>query len=112
MAEVSVKRSILLLTLLALAVVLASGCSREETVTTGTEATATFAPPEPQPGELGTDALTQTVELEDGRSENEGGHITTPEPGVRVSGSPVPPTQTTTTSTTGTTTTTTTPPRP
>ena len=36
--------------------------------------------------------MTQTVELSDGRSENEGGAIVTPDPPVRVSGSPVPPT--------------------
>jgi hypothetical protein len=100
-AEVSVKK-ILFLMSIALLLVLAAGCGREESAATGTEATGTFKPPEPKPGELGTDAMTQTVELDDGRSENEGGHITTPDPDVRTSGSPVPPTATTTTTTTST----------
>ncbi|HUP47009.1 MAG TPA: hypothetical protein VM779_15995 [Thermoanaerobaculia bacterium] len=93
------KKVILLLTCLAIAV-LTPACSRDEGGMTGADAgTATFARPEPQPGELGTDAMTQTIELSDGRSENEGGVIVTPDPGVRVAGSPVPPTQTTTTTT-------------
>jgi hypothetical protein len=37
------------------------------------EATATIAPAQPQPAETGTDAMTQTVELGDGRSVSEGG---------------------------------------
>ena len=37
------------------------------------ESTATIAPAQPQPGEMGTDAMTQTVELGDGRSVSEGG---------------------------------------
>ena len=36
------------------------------------ESTATIAPAQPQPGETGTDAMTQTVELGDGRSVSEG----------------------------------------
>jgi hypothetical protein len=111
-AEVSVKKILFVMSIATLLVV--AGCGRDESVATGTEATGTFKPPEPKPGELGTDAMTQTVELDDGRSENEGGHITTPDPDVRTSGSPVPPTETTATATTTTTTTTTTtnPPPP
>ena len=37
------------------------------------ESTATIAPASPQPGETGTDAMTQTVVLGDGRSVSEGG---------------------------------------
>ena len=37
------------------------------------ESTATIAPAQPQPAETGTDAMTQTVELGDGRSVSEGG---------------------------------------
>ena len=37
------------------------------------ESTATIAPAQPQPGETGTDAMTQTVELGDGRPVSEGG---------------------------------------
>lgn len=105
LAEVSLKKTIFLMSI-ALLLVLAAGCGREESSVSGTETTGTFQPPEPKPGELGTDAMTQTVELDDGRSENEGGHITTPDPGVRASGSPVTPTETTTTTTTTATTTT------
>jgi hypothetical protein len=105
-AEVSVKK-ILFVMSIAMLLLLAAGCGRDETVATGTETTGTFKPPEPKPGELGTDAMTQTVELDDGRSENEGGNITTPDPDVRTSGSPVPPTETT-----ATTATTTNPPPP
>ena len=36
------------------------------------ESTATIAPAQPQPGETGTDAMTQTVELGDGRPVTEG----------------------------------------
>lgn len=100
-AEVSVKKIVFLMSI-ALLLVLAAGCGREQSAATGTETTGTFKPPEPKPGELGTDAMTQTVELDDGRSENEGGHITTPDPDVRASGSPVPPPTATTTTTTTT----------
>ena len=100
-------KKILFVMSIAMLLLLAAGCGRDETVATGTEATGTFKPPEPKPGELGTDAMTQTVELDDGRSENEGGNITTPDPDVRTSGSPVPPTETT-----ATTATTTNPPPP
>ena len=37
------------------------------------ESTATIAPAQPQPAETGTDAMTQTIELGDGRSVSEGG---------------------------------------
>lgn len=37
------------------------------------ETTATIAPAQPQPGETGTDAMTQTIELGDGRPVSEGG---------------------------------------
>lgn len=36
------------------------------------ESTATIAPAKPQPAETGTDAMTQTVELGDGRPVSEG----------------------------------------
>lgn len=95
------KKSIVFVMLMGV-VVLSSACGRQEEAVTGTQVTGTFAPPEPQPGELGTDAMTQTVELSDGRSENEGGVITSPDPSVRVSGSPVPPAPTETSTTTTT----------
>lgn len=37
------------------------------------ESTATIAPAQAQPAETGTDAMTETVELGDGRSVSEGG---------------------------------------
>ena len=73
--EVSVKRSNVLMMLVAVAVLM-GGCAREEAATGSQQETATIARPEPMPGELGTDAMTQTVELVDGRSENEGGILT------------------------------------
>ncbi|HUP49652.1 MAG TPA: hypothetical protein VNA04_12775 [Thermoanaerobaculia bacterium] len=82
------KRSIV--SLILVAVVALAACARDEGATAGGEETATIGRPEPQPGELGTDALSQTVELEDGRSEAEGGVVTNPDPKVRV-GSPIPP---------------------
>ena len=99
------KRSNVLMMLVA-TVVLMGGCAREEAATGTQQETATIARPEPMPGELGTDAMTQTVELVDGRSENEGGILTE-------GGGPddVPATTTNQTTTTTTTTTNVTPPR-
>src|SRR6266550_5667614 len=39
--------------------------------------TQTIAPVPPQPSPTGTDAMTQTVDVEDGRSEEEGGALVT-----------------------------------
>lgn len=105
--EVSVKRLNVLMMLVAIAGLLVGGCARDESAARSDQETATIARPEPMPGELGTDAMTQTVELEDGRSENEGGILTE-------GGGPddVPATATTqATTTTTTTTTNVTPPR-
>ena len=41
-------------------------------------ATDTIAPAEAQPAPNGNDAMTQTVDVEDGRSESDGGVITNP----------------------------------
>jgi len=46
------------------------GCKGKETA--HDESTATIAPARPQPAETGTDAMTQTVELGDGRPVSEG----------------------------------------
>lgn len=62
----------------------------------GTAATETIEPAKPQPEDTGTDAMTQTVDIEDSRSEAEGASLTRGEP----------PTNTTTTTTTTSTTTT------
>ncbi len=52
----------------------AAGCHRaEKPAATGTAATQTVAPAPAQPSPTGTDAMTQTVEVEDSRSEEDGG---------------------------------------
>ena len=60
--------------ILAAMLALAGGCHRGEH---GNDAAnATIAPAAPQPDTTGTDALTQTVDIEDSRSEAEGGGLT------------------------------------
>jgi hypothetical protein len=51
-------------------------CRNRETA--GGEATETIEPAAPQPAPTGTDAMTQTVNVEQGRSEAEGGGLTSP----------------------------------
>ena len=63
------------LVLLAVTVALAA-CRRGESAAPGT--TETIAPAAPQPQPTGTDAMTQTVDIEDGRSEAEGGALNNP----------------------------------
>ena len=65
---------------------------RESAATDGTE---TIAPAKPQPEDTGTDAMTQTVDIEDSRSEAEGASLT--------QGNPPATTATTSTTTTATT---------
>lgn len=50
-------------------------CRGKENAAAGGEATETIAPAQPQPEATGTDAMTQTVELGDGRSVSEGGAL-------------------------------------
>lgn len=87
------------LAVLAAVLLLAGGCKKRETAT-GDAATETIAPAAPQPAPTGTDAMTQTVDIEDSRSDAEGGGLT----------DTAHPATTTTTATTATTTATT--PRP
>ncbi len=47
----------------------------------GTVRTDTIAPPPPQPAPTGTDAMTQTVDIEDSRSVDDGGVLTNPPAG-------------------------------
>ena len=56
-------------------IVLALGACRGKEKAAGDEATETIAPAQPQPEATGTEALTQTVELGDGRSVSEGGAL-------------------------------------
>jgi hypothetical protein len=65
----STVRSLVIAILLLLAL---GACKGREKAATD-ESTATIAPAQPQPAETGTDAMTQTIELGDGRSVSEGG---------------------------------------
>lgn len=64
------------LVVLALVAVVLSGCKKSETAVSGT--TETIAPAEPKPGTTDSDAMTQTVDIEDSRSEAEGGTLNNP----------------------------------
>ena len=81
------------------------GCHRESK--TGSAATETIAPAAAQPDSSATDGMTQTVDIEDSRSEADGGALTSPNPPVRTPGA-----TTTTGTVTTTATTTTAPPAP
>ena len=71
------------LVLIAMVFVLVS-CHRRESRSGGNAApaatTQTIAPADARPATTGTDALTQTVEVEDSRSEADGGTANTPAP--------------------------------
>ena len=70
-----VKRTVLVSVLMLLALVAASGCHRKKQPNTPA-ATQTIAPAVAQPDPTGTDAGTQTVDIDDSRSEDEGGILT------------------------------------
>jgi len=58
----------------------ASGCrGRKSSATTTGPTTQTIAPAAGQPAANGGDAVTQTVDVEDGRSEDDGGVLTNPQ---------------------------------
>jgi hypothetical protein len=48
----------------------------------GAAGTDTIAAPPPQPAPTGTDAMTQTVDIEDSRSVDDGGVLTNPQTGT------------------------------
>lgn len=81
---------------------LALGACKGRESATQDEATATIAPAQPQPGETGTDAMTETTELGDGRSVSEGGTSEEGTPVTTTDAATAPMTEnpTTTTSTT------------
>ena len=79
-----------------------AACRGKETAAGG-DGTETIAPAQPQPEPTGTDAMTQTVELGDGRSVSEGGALAEGSTTDTVATAP-------TTTTTGTTATTPAPP--
>lgn len=63
--------------LLAVALVFA-GCRGREAVVGEDGVSGTIAPAEPQPAPTGTDAMTQTVNIEDSRTDAEGGVLVEP----------------------------------
>ena len=93
-------RSLLVVLLIGVA---ALACRKEKATGEAGGATETIAPADPQPDATGTGDLTQTVDIEDSRSEAEGGVLTSPN-------APATTDTTGTTATATTTTTTTTPP--
>jgi len=54
----------------------AGACQDRGPKATNNGATQTIAPSAPQPAPTGTDAMTQTVDIEDSRSEDDGGALT------------------------------------
>lgn len=98
-------RSLLVVLLIGLA---ALACRREKTTGQSGESTQTIAPAQPQPDATGTGDLTQTVDIEDSRSEAEGGVLTSPNAPVTTDTTDTTVTATTTTTTTATPPTTTT----
>lgn len=100
-------RSITSLAVLSLSLALLLGACKGNENGSG-ETTETIAPAAAKPGEMGTDALTQTVDIGDGRTDAEGGTQTgtldptylgsdgaTTMTAAATDGSPVPPTATT-----------------
>ena len=75
------KKTATLLLLIVLTLALAAGCrGRKSSSATGTaQTTQTIAPAAAQPAVNGGDAVTQTVDVEDGRSEEDGGVLTNPQ---------------------------------
>jgi hypothetical protein len=69
--------SLLIMMMLALS---AANCRGRKSAATGTaQNTQTIAPAAAQPAVNGGDAVTQTVDVEDGRSEDDGGVLTNPQ---------------------------------
>jgi uncharacterized lipoprotein YajG len=80
--EVSVKKTATLLLLIVMTFTLfVAGCGwrKSSTATTTAPTTQTIAPAAGQPAVNGGDAVTQTVDVEDGRSEDDGGVLTNPQ---------------------------------
>ncbi len=80
-------------------VVLPLACKERQEAGSESAETQTIPSAAAQPGETGMDAMTQTVELQDGRSEADGGILTstatTGTPVTGTSGTVTPPTATT-----------------
>lgn len=58
-----------------ISILLALGACRGKENAAAGDGTETIAPAQPQPEATGTDAMTQTIELGDGRSVSEGGAL-------------------------------------
>ena len=72
-------------------IVFAFGCrERKHTSGPGTVQTQTVAPAPAQPAVNGTDAMTQTVDVGDGRSEADGGVMTDTAAGTTSTNAPAP----------------------
>lgn len=65
--------------LIVMAMLMVAGCKRHEGSAPGAAQTETMAPVRGDTAPTGTDALTQTVDIEDSRSEAEGGDLTEPQ---------------------------------
>ncbi|HEX3577467.1 MAG TPA: hypothetical protein VHY33_02790 [Thermoanaerobaculia bacterium] len=92
--EVFVKKTATLSFLMMLTLALAAaGCrGRKPSSATGTaQTTQTIAPVAAQPAVNGGDAVTQTVDVEDGRSEDDGGVLTNPQTAKTTTAKPPKP---------------------
>lgn len=83
-------RKIVALSLLLLVVITLHSCRERVSASSSGKASATdtIAPATGQPAPNGNDAMTQTVDVEDGRSESDGGVITNPPSTARGAVSP------------------------
>ena len=73
-------------------VLFAAGCrGRKSSATSTAPTTQTIAPAAGQPAANGGDAVTQTVDIEDGRSEDDGGVLTNPQKTSTAKPAPKPP---------------------
>ena len=83
--------TLLLLIVLTLALATAGCRGRKSSSATGTaQTTQTIAPAAAQPAVNGGDAVTQTVDVEDGRSEDDGGVLTNPQTAKTTTAKPAP----------------------
>jgi hypothetical protein len=69
--------------ILAIVVSALPACAKKSEGSPQPAVTQTIAPAAAQPEANGTDAMTGTVEVEENRSENEGGVLTDPQPGTK-----------------------------
>jgi hypothetical protein len=75
------KTAALLLIVMSISVFAGCGWRKSASSNSTAPVTQTIAPAAGQPSTNGGDAVTQTVDIEDGRSEDDGGVLTNPRPG-------------------------------